>query len=133
MKMSVRALAAAAALSVALLGFGAAGAGASPSNAPTAQMGTFSCPDGSSGTFVVNSGKNHAAQTWDVAHLTFSSGATGIFVPTALDFTITFNGQTFTSSSTKGSAPGSTTCSISESGPGFTLSGTATGKITITG
>jgi hypothetical protein len=79
----------------------------------------------------VNSGNSHAPTTWNVAHLTFLSGATGIFVPSELDLSI--NGGP-AQPVFKGSAPGSTTCFIFASQDGFfTLSGTVTGKIVQTG
>jgi hypothetical protein len=134
MKIGRRALVASATLSMGLLGLGAAGAGASPSNAPTATTGTFICPGGVTGTFVLNSGNTHAAQTWNIGHLTFDSGSTGIFVGSALDLTITFDGQPpITVNATKGSAPGPVTCSIAESGPQFSLSGNVTGRIVMNG
>ena len=80
-------------------------------------------------SFVVNSGNAQAATTWNVAHLTFSSGGTGIFVPTMLDLTFSFDGQTSTSHATKGSAPSAITCTISATQDGFTLSGVVTGTI----
>ena len=104
-------------------------AGAAPSNAPTALSGTFDCGNGVSGSFVVNSGNAAAPTTWNVAHLTFSSGGTGIFVPTTLDLTFSSGGQSFTSHATKGSAPSSITCRISAGGDGFTLSGVVTGNV----
>jgi hypothetical protein len=109
--------------------FGTSIADAAPSNARNALSGTFDCANGESGTFVVNSGNAQAETTWNVAHLTFSSGGTGIFVPTMLDLTITFDGQTFTSQSTKGSAPSAVSCTISAAQDGFTLSGVVAGKI----
>ena len=134
MKMARRALVASATLSMGLLGLGAAGAGASPSNAPAATTGTFICPGGVTGTFLLNSGNSHAAQTWNIAHLTFDSGGRGIFVPSSLDLTITFDGQPPVSvNSTKGSAPASVTCTISESAPGFSLSGSVSGRIVTNG
>ena len=102
---------------------------AAPSHAPSALSGTFDCPNGETGTFVVNSGNAQAATTWNVAHLTFSSGGTGIFVPTMLDLTFSFDGQTSTSHATKGSAPSAITCTISATQDGFTLSGVVTGTI----
>jgi hypothetical protein len=104
-------------------------AAAAPSHAPSALSGTFDCPNGETGTFVVNSGNARAATTWNVAHLTFSSGGTGIFVPTMLDLTFSFDGQTSTSHATKGSAPSAITCTISAAQDGFTLSGVVTGTI----
>jgi hypothetical protein len=134
MKVARRALLASATLSIGLLGLGVAGAGASPSNAPAATSGMFICPGGVTGTFLLNSGNSHAAQPWNIAHLTFDSGGTGIFVPSALDFTITFDGQPPVNvNATKGSAPGPVTCTISESAPGFSLSGSVTGRIVMNG
>jgi len=134
MKMVRRALVASATLSMGLLGLGAAGAGAAPSNAPAATTGMFICPGEVTGTFLLNSGNSHAAQTWNIAHLTFDSGGTGIFVATALDLTITFDSQPpVIVNATKGSAPGSVTCSISESAPGFSLLGNVTGQIVMNG
>jgi hypothetical protein len=98
-----------------IAGAGAAGmaaASASPSNAPTSTTGLFTCPGGVTGTFVVNSGKASAPTTWNVAHLTFDSGGSGIFVPTALHLTITSPEGIFHEDATKGNAPGSVTCSI---------------------
>jgi hypothetical protein len=110
---------------------GMAAASASPSNAPTSLSGTFTCPGGVTGTFVVNSGNNHAPVTWNAANLTFASGGTGIFVPTGQD--LSFNGsppQHFT----KGNAPGSVTCDITAPlEPPFFLTGTVTGNIVHTG
>jgi hypothetical protein len=108
-------------------------AAAAPSHVPSALSGTFDCPNGETGTFVVNSGNAQAATTWNVAHLTFSSGGTGIFVPTTLDLTFTFDGQTSTSQATKGSAPSAITCTISAAQDGFTLSGVVSGTIVHTG
>jgi hypothetical protein len=117
-------------LGVGLLGLGVTSAGAAPANAKTALSGTFSaCTNGQSGTFVVNSGNSHAAQTWNAAHLTFASGGTGIFVPTAVNLTFTQGGQSQTQNVKKGSAKGTVTCTIAASGPGFSLAGTVTGKM----
>jgi hypothetical protein len=104
-------------------------AAAAPSHAPSALSGTFACPNGETGTFVINSGNAAAATTWNVAHLTFSSGGAGIFVPAMLDLTFTSDGQTFTSQATKGSAPSAITCTISAAQDGFTLSGVVSGTI----
>jgi hypothetical protein len=117
------------ALVLGLLGLAPAVAGAAPSNAPTALSGTFDCGNGQTGTFLINSGKAENPTTWEMAHLTFSSGGSGIFVPTAIDITFTVNGQSQTVQATKGSAPGSVTCSISAAQDGFTLSGSVTGNI----
>jgi hypothetical protein len=111
-------------------GTGAAGmaaASASPSNAPTSTTGHFSCPGGVTGTFVVNSGKAAPpTTTWTAAQLTFASGGTGIFIPTALDLTTPQGTEHFT----KGNAPGSVTCDITAPlEPPFFLTGTVTGNI----
>jgi hypothetical protein len=109
----------------------AASALASPAKAPTALTGSFfGCSNGDSGTFVVNSGNSHAATTWTSAHLTFSSGGTGVFIPTAEALSVNGSPEPPV---TKGSAPGSVTCSISANGAGFTLTGTVTGNIVTTG
>jgi hypothetical protein len=115
-----------------IVGTGAAGvaaAAASPSTAPSALKGSFfDCSNGESGTFVVNSGQ--ASSSWNVAHLTFTSGGTGIFVPTAMNLLV--NGIP-EGPVTKGSVTGSVTCSIQASQPGFTLTGMVTGNIVHTG
>jgi hypothetical protein len=122
-----RRLSVAAVLGVGVLGPGVATASAAPANAPSSTTGSFfGCSNGDSGTFVINSGNSHAAQTWNVAHLSFSSGGTGIFIPTSLD--LSFNGSPPTLV-TKGAKTGSVTCSILISEDGFTLSGTVTGNI----
>jgi hypothetical protein len=121
-------------LSAATMGVGATVAGASPSNAPTALSGSFfGCSNGASGTFVINSGKAAAPTTWTAAHLTFASGERGIFISTALDLTFTFDGQSFSDHFTKGSAPGSVTCSIFAEMGDATLSGTVTGTVVLNG
>ncbi len=89
----------------------------------------FHCGNGQTGTFLVSSANAQNPTTWNVAHLTFSSGGSGIFEPTALDLTFTFDGQSQTAHVTKGSAPGSVTCSISAAQDGLTLSGSVTGNI----
>lgn len=130
-RLSVRFAVAIVSAFLGVAGAGAAVANAAPTNAPSSLTGSFfGCSNGDSGTFVVNSGNNHATQTWNVAHLTFSTGGTGIFVPTNL--ALTFNGMS-APPSTKGSAPGSVTCSISAGGNGFTLTGSVTGNIITTG
>lgn len=127
LRKAVAGLAAACALTVA----GVAPALASPVNAPTSLTGSFfGCSNGDSGTFVVNSGNTHAPVTWNAAHLTFSSGGTGLFIPTAEALSVNGNAEPAV---TKGSAPGSVTCSISASAPGFTLTGTVTGNVVTTG
>jgi hypothetical protein len=121
-------LGAVAVLGVGVLGLGVASASAAPTNAPNSLTGIFyDCtPTGDSGTFVINSGNSHAAQTWNVAHQTFSAGGTGIFVPTSL--ALVFNGVPETPVN-KGATRGSVTCSIYANEDGFILSGSVTGKI----
>jgi hypothetical protein len=114
------------------IGLFTSAASASPTKAPSALSGKFDCGSVGSGMFVINSGNSQATTTWNVAHLTFANGSTAVFQPRALNLTITFNGQTVTQNASK-NGPGSTVCSISAGGPGFSLSGTVTGKITPTG
>jgi hypothetical protein len=123
---------AAAGISAAVAGFGGASASASPVHAKTALTGAFDCGSVGSGTFVVNSGNAHAAVTWNAALLTFADGSTAVFQPRAFDLTFTFEGQSMTQVASK-NGPGSTVCTISASQDGFSLSGTVTGKVTITG
>lgn len=105
-----------------LILFGAGAAAAAPTNAKNATTGTFDCGAAGSGTFVVNSGNSQAPQTWNSAHLTFADGSTDVFHPSAFDLTFSFMGQSFTSTASH-SRPGDTTCQISSSQNGFTLSG----------
>ena len=117
----------AAAVSLTLAGAAPALAGTGPVNAPTAVTGTFACTDLASGavtngTYVINAG-NAQVQTWEAAHLTLDSGATGVFISTA---------QTIDTPTpvVKGSATlGPEQCSISFPGG----AGTVWGKIVITG
>ena len=123
---------AAAGISAAVAGLGGASASAAPVHAKNALTGTFDCGSAGSGTFVVNSGNAQAAVTWNVAHLTFADGSTAVFQPRAFDLTFTFEGQSMTQVASK-NGPGSTVCTISASQDGFSLSGTVTGKVTVTG
>ena len=66
-----------------------------------------------------------AGFTWDAAHATSSTGETGIFTPTAYDFTPIGGPKV-----SKGSATGSLTCSIFA---GSTLLGTVTGNLHVNG
>jgi hypothetical protein len=118
--------------SAAVAGPGGASASASPAHAKNALIGTFDCGSAEAGTFVVNNGNAHAAVTWNVAHLTFADGSRAVFQPRAFDLTFTFGGQSMTQVASK-NGPGSTVCSISASQDGFSLSGTVTGKVTVTG
>jgi hypothetical protein len=111
------------------LGLGAATASAAPANAPTSISGTFSCPGGHSGTFVVNSG-NANGQSWNPAFLTnTSNGNTANFIPTALNLTFTGPGVSSQIDATKGNTIGEITCTVNAVLGPFTLSGTATGNI----
>ena len=111
-------------------GLAATTAVAAPSHAKTAVSGTFSCENGDTGTFVVNNG-NAKGTAWSAAHLTFADGSRGIFTPTALDVTVTVNGQVVdTQQVTKHPKRGQVNCTISaDLGEGATLAGTVTGKI----
>jgi hypothetical protein len=119
-----------------LFGVGMTAASAAPSG-PNVTTGTFSCSGGPSGTFVApgNSSKNGQASDWSAAHLTFTGGGQGIFVPTELHFTGTIDGTpVFFENAVKGSAPSSITCTIEstpQQTPGglFQLTGTVIGKI----
>ena len=119
-------------ISAAVAGLGAASASASPVHAKNALTGTFDCGSVGAGTFVVNSGNAHAAVTWNAAHLTFTDGSRAVFQPRAFDLTFTFGGQSMTQVAAK-NGPGSTVCRIAASQDGFSLSGTVTGKVTVTG
>lgn len=127
-------------------------AGAAPVAAPSSLHGTFTCGTGMTGVFVTNTG-NATATPMNVAHLMFSTGATGIFVPSTLTFTIvvvtTTTGTvigTFSATSVKGNghAPSTDSCTISATIGPFatpdtggditaTLTGTVVGKIVMNG
>ncbi len=110
------------------LGMSVGSAAAAPTNGLSGLFGE--CTNGASGTFIVNSGNSHAAQTWNVAHLWFSTGGTGIFVPSALDLSYNESPPVLV---TKGNAPGNVTCAISADEGGFTLSGWVTGRMVVNG
>lgn len=118
-------------------------ASAAPSNAPSALQGTFNCGGGVTGAFVTNSG-NSSATTWSIAHLSFTGGGTGIFVPASLDLSISVGGVPIgpPEVATKGNAPAPDTCTILATFPvpspsggtgNATLSGVVTGRIVRTG
>jgi hypothetical protein len=111
----------------------ASAASSAPTNAPSSLVGTADCgPDGTF-DFVVNSG-NTEANTWNPAFVTRSDGRTGLFIPASVDLTFTTPFGTFTEVSAKATAPGPVSCEISASPePGFTLTGTVTGRIVLTG
>jgi hypothetical protein len=100
---------------------------AAPSNAPTAVTGTADCGSAGRFSFVVNSGKTEQT-TLSPAFITAADGTTALFVPTSLELTVVFDGQTFTDSRSK-QVQGDVQCAISGSGEGFTFSGTAVGFV----
>ena len=115
-----------------LLGL-AAPAAAAPSRAPHLLVGTADC--GSDGTFdFLATQSNSESTTWNPAFITSSDGTTGLFIPTSFDLTFTSPEGSFSFTAAKGAAPGPVSCEINgEPAPGFTLSGTVTGKIILTG
>jgi hypothetical protein len=119
-------------ISALLLGV-AVPASADPSRAPNLLAGTADC--GSDGTFdFVTPQSNSESTTWGPAFLTRSDGATGLFIPTSFDLTFTSPEGSFSFTAAKGAVSGSVSCDIvGEPAPGFTLTGTVTGKIILTG
>ena len=117
---------------VGVVGLMAPVASAAPVKAKTALSGTFTdCSNGTSGTFVVNSGKSQATN-WAAAHLTFTGGGKGIFTTTARDLTITSGGQTVgTEKVSKHAKKNPVTCTIHGTVGDFTVDGTVTGKMVI--
>jgi hypothetical protein len=110
MKTCIRSFAAGVTFSLCVLVVAVTGAGAAPGNAPTHGSGTFSCSDGSSGTFVNNDGNSHdQKQPWIPGFVTFADGSTGVFITDSL--VITVNGTVVLSQS-KGNAPGPITCDV---------------------
>jgi hypothetical protein len=106
---------------------------AAPTNAPNMLSGTADCGADGTFTFVVNTGQSEA-NTWSPAFVTRSDGATALFIPSSLDLTFTFPGGSDTSTVAKHKAPGPVSCEISASpAPGFSLTGTATGRLVWTG
>ncbi len=106
---------------------------ADPSRAPRLVAGTADC--GSDGTFdfVVNQ-SNSDSQSWSPAFLTSSDGASGLFIGTSVDLTFTSPEGSFSFSAQKGATAGPASCDIeAELAPGFTLTGTVTGTIILTG
>jgi hypothetical protein len=132
LRKAVAGLAAAGSLTLAAAAPALAATG--PVNPPTV-TGTFVCNDTASGkyvasgTYVINVGNSKAAQTWEAAHLTFTSGltGTGVFIQTA--------SALGTPPEFKGSAtpadPGPLQCLI-QSPPGTPI-GTVWGRIVTTG
>ena len=130
---------AAVALGATTFGLGVSTAGAAPTNPPSSVQGTASCEDGAlTGTFVVNNGNsssNSNGQSWAGAHLTFDLGGQGIFHPTSIETTFTFDGvpQGTTAAEKNNQTKGSVTCSISAVQGPFSLEGTVVGFITTNG
>jgi hypothetical protein len=108
-------------------------AAAQPGRAPNLLVGTADC--GSEGTFdFVVTESNSESTTWSPAFLTRSDGATGLFIPASLDVTLTTPEGSFSFTGAKGAVSGPVSCDIEgESTSGFTLTGTVTGTIILTG
>ena len=119
-------------ISALLLGL-AVPATADPSRAPDLLVGTADC--GSDGTFdFLATESNSESNTWNPAFITRSDGATGLFIPASFDLTFTSPEGSFSFTAAKGAAPGPVSCDIeAEPAPGFTLTGTVTGTIILTG
>jgi hypothetical protein len=115
-----------------LLGF-AAPATAAPSRALHLLVGTADC--GSDGTFdFLATQSNSESNTWNPAFITRSDGATGLFIPASFDLTFTSPEGSFSFTAAKGATSGPVSCEIEgEPAPGFTLTGTVTGTIILTG
>jgi hypothetical protein len=106
---------------------------AAPSRAPHLLVGTADC--GSAGTFdFLASQSNSESNTWNPAFVTRSDGATGLFIPASFDLTFTSPEGSFSFTAAKGATSGPVSCDIAgEPAPGFTLTGTVTGTIILTG
>jgi hypothetical protein len=132
MNRTLRVLMLSIAISALLLGF-AGPATAAPERAPHLLVGTADC--GSDGTFdFVATQSNSESTTWNPAFIARSDGATGLFIPVSLDLTFTGPDGSFSFNLAKATAPGPVSCDIAgEPAPGFTLTGTVTGKIILTG
>ena len=115
-----------------LLGF-VVPATAAPSRAPNLLVGTADC--GSAGTFdFLGTQSNSESTTWNPVFVTRSDGATGLFIPASLDLTFTSPEGSFSFTAAKGATSGPVSCDIvGQLAPGFTLTGTVTGKIILTG
>ena len=115
-----------------LLGI-AAPATADPSRAPHLLVGTADC--GSDGTFnFLATQSNSESTTWNPAFITSSDGTTGLFIPTSFDLTFTSPEGSFSFAAAKGATSGPVSCDIEGApAPGFTLTGTVTGTIILTG
>jgi len=119
-------------ISALLLGL-AVPATAAPARAPHLLVGTADC--GSDGLFeFLATQSNSESTTWNPAFITRSDGATGLFIPVSFDLTFTSPDGSVSFSLAKSRAPGPVFCDIAgEPAPGFTLTGTVTGKIVLTG
>ena len=106
---------------------------AAPTNVPEALFGTADCgPDGTF-DFVVNTG-NSQATTWSPAFVTRSDGATALFIPSSFDLTFTSPEGSDIERVTKHAGPGPVSCEISANpAPGFSLTGSVTGRLVWTG
>jgi hypothetical protein len=107
---------------------------ADPSRAPHLTVGTADC--GSDGTFdfLATESNSEESNTWTPAFITRSDGATGLFIPASFDLTFTSPEGSFSFTAAKGAVPGPVSCDIeAEPAPGFTLTGTVTGTIILTG
>lgn len=128
--MPVRRAALSGLLAVGLMATGAASTLAAGPQGPNTTTGTADCGAAGTFSFRVSGTSQHAmATTWSPAFLTSSTGQHALFIPSVLRFTFTTPQGTFSSTETKGHAPGGTTCSIMAGGGGFMLTGTVTGKI----
>jgi hypothetical protein len=116
-----------------LTALSATAAVAAPTNVPNVLVGTADCgPDGTF-DFVVNSG-NAQGTTWGPAFVTRSDGATALFIPASFDLTFTSPEGTDTETVVKHSGPGPVSCEISANPvPGFSLTGSVTGRLVWTG
>jgi hypothetical protein len=108
-------------------------AAADPGRAPNLLVGTADC--GSDGTFdFIATQSNSESTTWSPAFITRSDGATGLFIVASVDGTFTTPEGSFSFTSQKGATSGPVSCEIAaQVAPGFTLTGTATGTIILTG
>jgi len=100
---------------------------AAPSNAPAVVTGTADCGSAGTFSFVLNTGRSEQT-TLTPAFVTAADGSTSVFVPTSVDITAVFDGQTFTDSRSK-QVQGDVQCAVSGSGEGFTFTGTVVGFI----
>jgi hypothetical protein len=109
-------------------------AAADPIRAPHLLVGTADCGSDATFDFLVTE-SNSESNTWNPAFITRSDGATGLFIPASFDLTFTSPEGSFSFTAVKGAtAPGPVSCEIeAEPAPGFTLTGTVTGTIILTG